>query len=373
MEINVIKVTNKKLLKAFIDLEWTIYKGNEYWVPPLKSERKKTLSVKNFPFFQDGEMELFIAEREGKHVGRIAAIHNRAYNKSHNENAGFFGFFETINDPTVANTLLDTAISWIKNKSCDKILGPANPSSTYGFGILTKGFDKAPSFQMGYNLPYYQTLIENYGLKKAKDLYTYRLTYKDALENKQLERIANIVKETSGIIIRSIDLKKKYKQDATSMRDILNKAWKNNWGNSPMNAAEMVQLTKDLKPLLQNDGVLFAEIDQKVVGFFLAILDYNQVIKTFNGKLFPFNIIKLFTRRKHIKTGLIYLFGILPEHRMKGIDALLFWELLNRSYKNGILEGEAGWILEDNAMMNNAIKKFGGTINKTYRVYEMDL
>lgn len=373
MEINVIKVTNKKLLKAFINFEWTIYKGNKYWVPPLISERKKILSVKTFPFFQDGEMELFIAERNGKHVGRIAAIHNRAYNKSHNENAGFFGFFETINDQTVANTLFDTAINWIKKKNCDKILGPTNPSSTYGFGILIDGFDKSPSFQIGYNLPYYPTLIENYGLKKVKDLYIYRLTYKDALENKQLERVANIVKETNKIIVRPLDIKRDYKKDAASMRAILNKAWKNNWGNSPMNKAEMDQLTKDLKPLLQEDGVLFAEIDQKVVGFFLAILDYNQIIKTFNGKLFPFNIIKLFTRRKKIKTGLIYLFGVLPEHRMKGIDALLFWELLNRSYKNGILNGETGWILEDNAMMNNAIKKFGGSINKTFRVYGMDL
>ena len=315
-------------------------------------------------------MELFIAEIEGKHVGRIAAIYNRAYNKSHNENAGFFGFFETINNQTVANALFDTAINWVKNKNCNKILGPTNPSSTYGFGILTEGFDKSPSFQIGYNLPYYQTLIENYGLKKAKDLYMYSLTYKDALENKQLERVAKIVKE---IIIRSVDLKKNYKQDATSMREILNKAWKNNWGNTPMNKAEMDQLTKDLKPLLQEDGVLFAEIDKKVVGFFLAILDYNEIIKTFNGKLFPLNIIKLFTRRKNIKSGLIYLFGILPEHRVKGIDALLFWELLNRSYKNGILTGETGWILEDNAMMNNAIKKFGGNINKIFRVYGMDL
>lgn len=373
MEINVIKVTNKKLLKAFIDLEWTIYKGNKYWVPPLKMERKKILSVKTFPFFEDGEMELFIAERNNKFVGRIAAIQNRAYNKSQNENAGFFGFFESIDDQSVANVLFDTAINWVKNKNCDKILGPTNPSSTYGFGVLIEGFDKAQSFQIVYNLPYYQTLIENYGLKKAKDLYVYRLNYKDALEIKQLERVANLVRENSGIIVRSVDFKKNYKHDAETMREILNKAWHNNWGNTPINKAEMDQFAKDLKPMLDEDGILFAEIDQKVVGFFLAILDYNEIIKTFNGKLFPFNIIKLFTKRKTIKTGLIYLFGILPEYRMTGIDALLFWELMNNSYKHGLLTGEAGWILEDNIMMNRAIQKFGGKVAKTYRVYGLDL
>ena len=157
------------------------------------------------------------------------------------------------------------------------------------------------------------------------------------------------------------------------MRDIHNKAWANNWGFSPMSSLEMDMLAEDLKLLIVPDGILFGELNGKTIGYILGLLDYNQIIKSFNGRLFPFNIIKLFTQRKKINAGRFHTLGILPEYRMMGLDALLYWELLNRSYKHGILNGEAGWILEDNAMMNNAIKKFGGKINKTYRVYGMDL
>ncbi len=371
-EITVKPVQSKKDFKTFLKFPWKVYKNDPYWVPPLFIEKKKILDKKKNPFFKRADMEMFLAEKNGETVGRIAAIRNDVHNEVHNENIGFFGFFESINDQDVANKLFETAEKWCKDQGLDAIRGPANPSSNDEYALLIEGFDDSPRLMMTYNPKYYMDLIENYGFKKIKDLYAWKIENDKIMKSEKLLRVSEIARKRSGIKIREVDMKN-FKKELEIVKYIYNKAWAPNWGFIPMTDEEIDALASDLKPLIEPSIVLFGEIDGKPVGFALVMLDYNQIFKEMNGHLFPFNFIKLYTKRKQIKWARIITLGIIPEYQKRGLDAVFYYEIAKRAEKIGILLGEASWILEDNEMMNRGAKVMNGTLYKKYRVYQKEI
>jgi GNAT superfamily N-acetyltransferase len=371
-EIKVIPVTSNKDLNHFIKLPWKLYKGYPNWVPPLISERKKILNKEKNPFFKHAEMELFIAWRGNEAVGRIAAIKNELHNKYNNDNAGFFGFFECINDQNVANLLFDEAAKWIKSKGLTAILGPANPSSNDDWGMLIEGYDKPPTFMMPYNPEYYLSLCDNYGFTKAKDLVAYLLSNPKVVKTEKLFKLANVIRDRYKIKIKELNLKD-YVNDLAKVKYVYNKAWAPNWGFVPLTNEEIDVLAEELKSVVEPSLVLFAEIDDQTVGFTLTMPDLNFIFKKMNGRIFPFGFLRFFTEKKKINLCRILTLGIIPEYQKKGIDALLYYEIVNRAEQLGIMYGEGSWILEDNEMMNNAMKNIGGEIYKKYRIYQINL
>lgn len=368
-EIKIRTVQTKKDISTFIKFPWKIYKNDPYWVPPLIFDKKKILNREKNPFFKHAEIEMFLAEKDGELIGRIAAIKNDLHNKYHHDKVGFFGFFECINDQQVANKLFDTAKYWLQSKGFDAMRGPANPSSNDEYGMLLEGFDDEPRLLMPYNPKYYLDLCENYGMKKAKDLYAYKLENRKVVTSEKLKRVAEIAQQRSKIRITQLNIKD-FKNELDKVKFVYNKAWAPNWGFIPMTDEEIDVMAKDLKPLVEPSLVLFGEIDNQLVGFALVMLDYNQLFKSFNGKLFPFNFIKLFTQKKRINWSRVLTLGIIPEYQRRGLDAVFYWEIVNRAEKNGILLGEASWILEDNEMMNRGAQVMNGEIYKKYRIYE---
>lgn len=371
--IEVKQLDRKKGIVPFLKFAWKIYKGDPNWVPPLMMDKKKILNKDKNPFFDGAELEMFMAFLDGEPVGRIAAIKNDTHNKVHDENIGFFGFFESINDQEVANALLDRAKDWLKSKDLDAMRGPANPSSNDEWAMLLEGFDEPPRLMMPYNPKYYLDLMDNYGLKKIKDLYAYKIDNEKLLQSEKLIRVAEIARKRSKIEIKQINLKE-FKSELEKVKYVYNKAWAPNWGFIPMTDKEIDNLAKELKPIVEPSVVLFAEIDGKTVAFALVMPDYNLLFKDFNGKLFPFNFIKLFTKRKKINWARVITLGIIPEFQKKGIDALLYYEITKRAEKIGIMHGEASWILEDNEMMKRGAEQvMNGEIYKKYRVYQIDI
>ncbi|MDP3830230.1 MAG: hypothetical protein Q8Q47_03100, partial [Ignavibacteriaceae bacterium] len=205
--ISVKKVETSSELMKFIKFQWEIYKDNPYWVPPLIMDRKKILNKKKNPFFQHAEADYFLAYKNGKLSGRIAAIKNDLHNKYHNDQAGFFGFFECIDDQEVANKLFDTARSWLKDKGLETMLGPANPSSNDEYGMLIDGFNDEPRLLMTFNPEYYLKLCDNYGFTKAKDLFAYKLERDKTVGSDKLKRVAEIARKRSGIKISALNMK----------------------------------------------------------------------------------------------------------------------------------------------------------------------
>lgn len=371
-DITIKKVDSKKLLKDFIKFQWEIYKGNEFWAPPLISERKNLLDKNKNPFFKHGDADYFLAYKNEKIVGRIAAIKNDLHNKIHNDKVGFFGFFECINEQEVANKLFDTAKDWLIKKGLTSMRGPANPSSNDEYGLLIDGFDDAPRLLMPYNPPYYIELIENYNLKKVKDLFAYKIEYEKIIASEKLKRGVELIQKRYNINIRQINLKK-FNEELDNFKYVYNKAWELNWGFVPLTDDEINAMAKDLKPIVEPSLVIFGEKEGKLIGAALVMLDYNQIFKELNGHLFPLGFIKLYTKKKEIKWARILTLGLLPEYRNKGIDSLFYWEILQRGTKLGIKLGEASWVLEDNIMMNRGLELMNAHIYKKYRIYEMPI
>lgn len=370
-EIQISTVKDKKDLDLFIRLPWKIYINYSNWVPPLLYDRKKILNKKKNPFFLHAEMELFLAQKAGETIGRIAAIKNDMHNKYHNDNSGFFGFFECVDDQNCADMLFNSAVEWLKEKGLTSVLGPANPSSNDDWGLLTEGFNLPPAIMMPYNPEYYLMLIENYGFKKAKDLNAYKITDEKVLKVEKIKRLVNTIKERNKISVKFINMKD-FPAELEKVKYVYNKAWAPNWGFVPFTEEEIDSVAFDLKPIIEPSLALFVECEGKTIAFTLTLPDYNMILKKMNGKLFPFGFLKLFTQKKRINLARILTLGIIPEFQKKGIDAVIYWELLNNAAKLGIRYGEASWILEDNEMMNKAIINIGGELYKKYRIYQLN-
>jgi GNAT superfamily N-acetyltransferase len=331
------------------------------------------LSRTKNPFFEHADADYFLAERGGEVVGRIAAIHNRLHNETHDDKVGFFGFFECIQDQAVADALLAEASNWVRERGLEVLRGPASFSVNDECGVLVDGFDSPNTLMMPHNPPYYPLLLEAAGLKKAKDLLVYRGGYEWAYipVPERLARGTELIQKRQGITIRPLNLKE-FDADVERIKQLYNAAWEKNWGFVPMTDHEIDHLAKQFKPVVNPDLVPFAEKDGKVIGFGLVLPDFNQVFATNRqGRVFP-TILRLLwaIKRKKIRRCRILLLGILPEWRGKGIDAILYHYIWTTSVKHGITWGEAGWILEDNPAMNAGLEKMNFTVYKTYRLYD---
>jgi GNAT superfamily N-acetyltransferase len=225
---------------------------------------------------------------------------------------------------------------------------------------------------MTYNPQYYSRLMEQFGLRKVKDLYAYRLTAEGFL-NPKLERVQAMVREREKLTVRSVNFKEKaaFERDVKILKEVYNAAWEPNWGFVKMTDAEFDFLAADLKQIAEPDLVLIAERDGKPVGFALGLPDINQaLIYNRSGGIIG-AVLALMLKKKRIRRGRIIVLGVLPAFQRLGIDAVLYYEIGTRMTRGqGYTEGEASWILEDNVMMNRAAEMMHGEIYKTYRLYE---
>jgi len=370
--ITVKKVEDKKALNQFIDFPYALYKNDEKYVPELRLMTKETLNKKKNPFFKHGEADYFIATNEaGKVVGRIAAITNQAYVDHWKENWGFFGFYEAVEDKEVTKALFDAAVTWLKEKGVEGMYGPMNPSTNDPCGTLIEGFDTPPFVMMTHNKEYYDRVFLEYGLEKRMDLLAWYLRHKKIPE-RMLKLSAKIEErlKSQGIIIRQVDFKN-IEEEAPKIRYIYNEAWKDNWGFIPMTEDEFMTLVKELKMITTPDLVFMVEDNGKPVAFSATVPNINEIfIKIRNGKLFPFNFLKLINFKKKVKSVRVLTLGILENYRKTGIDACLYAKTFHNGTKRGYHFGEASWILEDNVMMNRALENINAEMYKKYRIYQ---
>jgi hypothetical protein len=365
------EVKTKKDLKAFLHFPWRIYRGDPHWVPPLLKEYAFHFSPRN-PFLKHAQVVPYIAIKDGSIVGRIAGIIDRNYIDFHHEETGFFGFFESVNDPSVTYVLLDQVKGFLRSKGLKTVMGPVNPSTNDECGLLIDGFDSSPCFMMPYNPPYYQELLEGCGLKKAKDLYANSMCADNGLPDRIRRISRHAIARVPGLTIRPINLSR-LDEEVMLVKDVYDGAWHNNWGFVPLTNEEMDLMVKRLKSLLVPELVLFAAIGDKTVGFALGLPDYNSVIKRVNGRLGPLGLLKFLYYSRRIDTVRVMLLGVKAEYRKRGIEAILYTELFLRGLALGYNKGELSWILEDNHLMQKGVEALGARRYKTYRIFQSPL
>jgi GNAT superfamily N-acetyltransferase len=366
--IEIAAVVGKKALHEFVELPFEIYRNDRYWVPQLRIAVKELLDRGKHPFYADAEAEFFLARRDGKVVGRIAAIINRNHDKFHDEKAGFFGFFESTDDVDVARALLETARQWVFDRGARFMRGPVNPSTNYECGMLVDGFDSQPMVMMPYNARYYPGLMEQAGLSKAKDLYAY-LSNANTIEMKKIDRVAAKVLKTTGVRVRPIDMKN-FQGDVERIWEVYGAAWQRNWGFVPMTREEFFLMGKEMKMILKPDLVLIGEVGDRMVGFALALPDVNQALKPANGSLFPTGLLKILYYQRLIRSVRVLALGVVEEYRATGLAAGFYATLVQNARKLGFGDCEMSWILDDNVLMNRSLEVMGAQRYKTYRIYD---
>lgn len=367
---------------AFRSFPWKVYQSDPFWVPPLLSERKSFLDPAHNPFFQNADVDLYLAKRGEDVVGTIAAFSNNRHNEFHNENIGFFGFFEVLEDPEAADALLEQAEIRTREHGHTALRGPAQFSTNDECGLLVDGFDDAPRILMTYNPERYIDYIEKRGFGKAHDLWAYAMEM-DILKGgsrfpEKLVRVVEKLKERKTVTIRKINMRR-YDDEVAIVKKIYNASWAKNWGFIPFTEAEIDRLAAELKPIIDPDLVFVAEKDGESVGFSLALPDLNEPLR----KAYPspnslefWTMLKLIWNwkvRKDIRWLRVFALGVLPEYRGSGVDALFYYETAKAAIKKGYECAEMSWILESNDMINRSIRLMGGEVYKTYRFYEKNL
>ncbi len=366
-------VENRSDLRTFIRFPWQIYRKHyptPHWVPPLLVSEKALLSRDRSPFFEHGDAAYFLAEHNGKLVGRIAGIVNDLHTEIHEEPVGFFGFFECINDQEVAAALVDAAAAWVRERGLKVMRGPMNFSTNETCGLLTEGFDEPPTVMMTFNPPYYVELLTGAGMEPAKELLSYFVGAADTPE--RIGAVAKKARRSSNVEFRTMNIKR-YKEEVALIKVVYNDAWERNWGFLPMTEAEMDQMANDLKPILDPDMVILAFVDGEVAGFSLSVPDINEILIHMNGRLLPFGIFKLLSRRRKATHVRVIALGVRRRYRRLGLGSVFYAESLRTALEKGYRSGEASWVLEDNAEMRTPLELMGGKINKRYMIYDLGL
>ena len=360
-------------LKDFIQVAFDVYADDAAWVPPLNMEITDRLTPEKNPFFEHAEVALFTAWKDGKAVGRISAQIDHEHLRIHKDNAGFFGFFDTVNDQEVASALVAAAEQWLASRGMTLMRGPFSLSINEETGMLVEGFDSPPTIMSPHHRPYQGVLAEGAGLQKVKDCYGWKHQVVPAPPRAQ--RAWEAINSLPEVRFRSVS-PLKLKKEVHDILDVFNDAWQHNWGFVPATDSEAKKMAADLQLILDKELSFFAEIDGQPVAICICLPNLNEAIFDFKGKLTPVTVPKLIWRLKirHPKWARLMLLGIRTELRGKKRYAPLAMaviaELVRRGLKQGYEWAELGWTLEDNRLINAAIRSMGSTIYKRYRIFE---
>jgi hypothetical protein len=381
-EILITPIETKAERKAFVELAYRINADDPAWVPPLRMEALELITPGKNPFFDHADVQLFLAHRGGKAVGRISAhIDHNAIGMDPKQGmgpgTGNWGLLEA-EDQEVATALIARAEAWLKDKGMTRVLAPISMSIWEEPGQLVKGFDQSPTVMMGHQPQRYQHYIEALGYVHAKSLLTYQLDITNGFPP-LVQRIVASGERNSKIRIRKVD-KSKFDEEARLILNILNDAWSDNWGYVPFTDREIGYAGKKFKPIVREDLIMIAEYEGEPVAFMMTLPDLNQVIKPMGGRLFPFNWIKLlwWLRKPATKTMRVPLMGVLKKHqasRLASQLAFMMIEYIRRGAMKayGAERGEIGWILDDNQGMVAIADAIESTVNKEYVIYQKGL
>ncbi|TMM01653.1 MAG: hypothetical protein E6G10_12370 [Actinobacteria bacterium] len=371
MSLEIRPVARRRDVRAFVDLPFRLYGTATPWVPPLKVERRLYLNRRLNPFFRHGEAELFLAERAGRPVGRISAHVDRAFNDYHAERWGWFGFLEVADDAEALAGLLDAGERWLRDRGCERMVGPADFTLNDGCGILVDGFERPPIIRQNWNEPYLPALCEGVGLEKAMDVFFWHLEIADRAQMLPiLPQLARDAREKHGMRIRKMS-RRSLRRDLDLFGELYNDAWKKNWGFVPYTKEDLDAYALDMQLVFDREWFMVAETAEgQPVGVAITVPDVNQVLARMGGRVLPLGWWHFVRKRRIIDQCRVGFLGVKPEYQHTGVAALLYLQHFDLAEIERITSGEMGWILETNTGMNRAMKAMHGRIVKRYRLYE---
>ena len=379
MTLEIRQVDGRRGVARFIDVAWQVNDANTRrgepgaWVPPLRRVVGDALNPKS-PFYRDADRALFVAERNGVPVGRVAAIENRGHNRHHDDRVGFFGFFETVDDAEVSSRLLDQAEAWLRGRSLTRARGPTSPSMNHESGLLVEGSDHPAAIMTPWNPSYYGPLVEAAGYVGVQDLLGYDIPGGDTLAvPDRVRRLAERTMQSTGVTFRTLDVAV-LEQEARNVLDLYCQAWDGNWGFTPPSWEDFWHTAKDLKSVLLPGFSFVAEAEGEAIGFMIAVRDINRVLRHVpSGRLWPRTVLRLLRDLPKVKRGRVVLMGLRAEYRHRGLFPLFAYEAARRAKEVDYEGAEASWILDDNNALTTPMAAMGMHPYKRWRIYEKKL
>lgn len=374
--LTISRVRSRGDLARFVDTPWQVLDrvSHPEWIPPLRLAVRESLDTARDPFYRNATRELFLAERGGRTVGRIAAIENRAHNNHFGDRTGFFGFFECIDDGEVAARLVEAAEGWLAERGLEAMRGPMNPSMNHGCGLLVDGFDEPQVVLTPWNPPYYADLVEGCGLAPVRDLLGYDTRPPGGFDvQPRLERLAERALRSERLAFRDADYRR-FEEEVKRVWSVWNEAWAGNWGFVPSDWEDFRYLALGLKPILKRDFSFLAEVDGEPVGFMLIVADINQMMRPWSsGRLTPGLLWKLLLRTARMKHHRVMLLGLKGGNAHRALFPLMLHEAMRRGKAIGALSGEASWVLEDNTALRRPLESLGMPATRRWRIYEKSI
>jgi len=376
--VTVREVTGRRDRRVFLRLPWRLYAGDPLWVPPLLRGLTRTLDPKHNPALLNAELALFVAWRGGRPVGRISATVDRLHNEYRGVRTGFWGYFETENDPAVAGALLDRAADHLRERGMIDMEGPVSPAAHGQCGLLVEGFDEPPAVSMPYNPPYYVHLVEQAGLKSVEEMYAYHLSFDtlgpESAAMQRLDRLARgIRRRHPGLTVRPIDMTR-YEADLLDLGRLADTALEENPDHVPFTDDEMRAMAREVRGIIDPDLVLLADVAGTTVGCAFGLPDINPLLRKINGRLFPLGWLKFIAGKRSIRSARIIGWGALTEHRHMGVIPLLMHTLILNARRRGYRDAELSWVAEENIKAFRTLERaVGPRLSKRYRIYRRDL
>jgi len=357
--------------REFVELPYRLHSTSGVWVPPLRLERYLFLMRSQNAFFSHGDAQLFLAERDGRVVGRISAQYDDNYNEFHGNRDGMFGFLELEDAPDILPPLLDAAFAWLRAHGRDRAIGPMDFTINDELGVMIEGFERMPFIRQPWHPPYYAARCEEAGLVKEVDLLMYELVIADRTKILPIIfKLAEQVESRHGIKIRRMS-RRSLRKDMDRFADVYNAAWSENWGFAPYRKEDLDQMGQEFQLVFDRNWMMVAETAKgETAAVAITVLDVNQALKKMNGRLLPLGWWHFLRKGSYIDRVRVGFLGVKPEYQHTGIGAKLYemhWDAGELTHQG---RGETGWTLDSNKPMNRAMERMGGQIVRTYRVYE---
>ncbi|MBI3176278.1 MAG: hypothetical protein HYZ25_21340 [Chloroflexi bacterium] len=375
LNIEKVDTHNKAQVRRFVELPHRLYRDCPQWVPPLNLDAYNQLNPKKHPFYEHSDVEFFLAVRDGRDVGRIAAIENRPFNQYHHSKEADFYFFDCENDPEAAAALFNTVFDWARARGLDCVVGPKGMGPLDGYGIQVLGFEHRQTMTMlTYNYAYYQELIESQGFVKEVDFVSCYLPADQFQIPERVERIARRAAERSGLAVKKFKNKKELVGWADRIGDAYNKAFVNNWEYFPFTKREIDFVVENIMTVADHRLIKIVTHGDEAVGFLFAFHDVSAALQRARGKLNPFTLADLLLEMRRTKTVSVNGMGILPEYHGKGGNALLYAEMGRTLLEfRQFSHVEMTQVAESAEQMRADLKNLNGVEYKNYRVFRKTL
>ncbi len=372
MKIRSIDTSNRKDVRQFIQFPFTIYKNDPNWVPPMVNDVKLAFNRDQHPFYQHSEADFFVAEENGKVIGRIAAIDNQNYKKYTGEKTGFFYFFEVIEDPQVAAALFETVFEWAAARDLNMVIGPKGLAQGDGLGLLVEGFDYKPAIGIPYNPAYYVDVITAAGFEKKTDYISGHQT-SDYVLDERVFKLAERVKQRSGYWVKQFESKDEMRAWTPKIREVYNQAFEVVPNFVPITEDEVNLIADRILSIAHPKLIKLVCQGDDLVGFAFSYHNISEGIQKARGRMWPFGWYHLMRAFKTTKWVDFNGIGLLPEHQGRGATAIIYAELEKNIREFDFEYGDIVQIAETNMKSFGEMDNLGWKWHKRHRIYERKL